>query len=211
MVSPTAACSLALIDDHEVVREGLRALLSTSDRTTVVYCGDQPHDAALAKANVALLDVDLGPAGLPVAQSVGVLTQAGSHVLLLSAYEDSVAIRSALNCGALGFVAKRVSLDALTEAIDVVASGELYLSMDLASILSLAPETPDLSPRELYALRLYASGLKLSAVAAHMGISPHTAKEYLDRVRTKYGQVGRTARTRTQMFAEAQRDGLLDP
>lgn len=211
MRTATAECSLALIDDHEVVREGLRALLAQSGRTPVVYCGDQPHEAALARAQVALLDVDLGPAGLPVSDSVQLLTEAGSHVLLLSAYEDSVAIRAALSCGALGFVAKRVSLDALVEAIDVVAGGELYLSMDLASILSLAPETPDLSPRELHTLRLYASGLKLSAVAAHMGISPHTAKEYLDRVRTKYANVGRTARTRTQMFAEAQRDGLLDP
>lgn len=210
MSTVTAQCSLALIDDHEVVREGLRALLAETGRTPVVYCGDQPHEAALSGAQVALLDVDLGPSGLPVSDSVQLLTEAGTHVLLLSAYEDSVAIRSALNCGALGFVAKRVSLDSLVEAIDVVASGELYLSMDLASILSLAPETPDLSPRELHALRLYASGLKLSAVAANMGISPHTAKEYLDRVRTKYGHVGRTARTRTQMFAEAQRDGLLD-
>ena len=211
MNAVSSECSLALIDDHEVVREGLRALLGGSGRTPVVYCGDQPHEAAMAGAQVALLDVDLGPSAASVSDSVQLLTDAGSHVLLLSAYEDSVAIRSALSYGALGFVAKRVSLDALLEAIDVVASGELYLSMDLASILSLAPETPDLSPRELHALRLYASGLKLSAVAANMGISPHTAKEYLDRVRNKYGHVGRTARTRTQMYAEAQRDGLLDP
>ncbi len=210
MSTATEKCRLALIDDHEVVREGLRALLAESGLTTVVYCGDKPHEAALVGAQVALLDVDLGPSGSPVSDSVQLLTEAGTHVLLLSAYDDSAAIRSALNCGALGFVAKRVSLEALIEAIEVVANGELYLSMDLASILSLAPETPDLSPRELHALRLYASGLKLSAVASTMGISPHTAKEYLDRVRTKYGHVGRTARTRTQMFAEAQRDGLLD-
>lgn len=42
-----------------------------------------------------------------------------------------------------------------------------------------------------------------------MGISPHTAKEYLDRVRAKYQQVGRPARTRTELYAEASRDGLL--
>ena len=81
--------------------------------------------------------------------------------------------------------------------------------MDLASILASTNDTPDLSPRELDALRLYASGLKLSAVAHRMGISPHTAKEYLDRVRAKYSQVGRPARTRTELYAAATRDGLL--
>ena len=83
------------------------------------------------------------------------------------------------------------------------ARGELYLSVDLAAILASAADTPDLSPRELDALRLYASGLKLSAVAHRMGISPHTAKEYLDRVRAKYAQVGRPARTRTELYAAA--------
>jgi DNA-binding CsgD family transcriptional regulator len=47
-------------------------------------------------------------------------------------------------------------------------------------------------------------------VANQLGISPHTAKEYLDRVRAKYAQVGRTARTRTELYVEANRDGLLE-
>jgi DNA-binding CsgD family transcriptional regulator len=79
-------------------------------------------------------------------------------------------------------------------------------------MLAAGPEAPDLSPRERDALRLYASGLKLAAVARRMDISPHTVKEYLDRVRMKYQQVGRPARTRTELYAEARRDGLLsDP
>jgi DNA-binding CsgD family transcriptional regulator len=82
--------------------------------------------------------------------------------------------------------------------------------VDLASILSAAVETPDLSPRESDALRLYASGLSMAAVARKMGISPHTAKEYLDRVRTKYAAVGRTARTRTELYAAARTDGIID-
>ena len=59
-------------------------------------------------------------------------------------------------------------------------------------------------------MRLYASGLKLTAVGHRMGISPHTAKEYLDRVRVKYANLGRDARTRTELYAEANRDGLLE-
>jgi DNA-binding CsgD family transcriptional regulator len=68
---------------------------------------------------------------------------------------------------------------------------------------------PNLSIQELSALRLYASGMKLDSVARRMNVSPATAKEYLDRVRAKYQQVGRPARTRTELYAAASRDGLL--
>lgn len=202
--------TVAVIDDHELVREGLAALLADHGIGTVLYSGARVDEAADCGAQVALLDVDLGPDGSTVGYGVVTLQEAGMRVLLISAYEDPNAVRTALKLGALGFVPKRVSFDTLTEAITTVARGDLYLSIDLASILAAASETPNLSPRELDALRLYASGLKLSAVANRMGISPHTAKEYLDRVRAKYANVGRSVRTRTDMYAEANRDGLLD-
>lgn len=203
--------TLAIIDDHELVREGLRALIEqqVTGRSPVRYCGPHPDEAVRALAQVALLDVNLGPTGPPVVSSVETLQAGGVRVLLMSAYEEPVLVRQALIAGALGFVPKRVSFNALREAVSTVAQGELYLSIDLASILAAATETPDLSPRELDALRLYSSGLKLSAVAHRMGVSPHTAREYLDRVRAKYANVGRSARTRTELYAEAARDGLL--
>ena len=203
---------LALIDDHELVREGLGALLATNAGTDVdiVYSGAVVTEALAVAPAVALLDVDLGPGSAPVAMSTAILTAAGVNVLLISAFDDAKSVRAGLKAGAFGFVAKRVSYDALAEALACTARGELYLSVELAAILATAAETPELSPRELDALRLYASGLKLSAVAHRMGISPHTAKEYLDRVRAKYSQVGRPARTRTELYAAASKDGLLD-
>ena len=206
-----APLRVAVIDDHELVREGLASLVSgqRSLATEVVYCGGNVVDAARANADVAILDIDLGPDSTSVSHGVLILQDAGAKVLVISAFEDPPAVRSALEMGALGFVPKRVSLDSLLEAIATVARGELYLSVDLAAILAAAVETPNLSPRELDALRLYASGLKLSAVGHRMGISPHTAKEYLDRVRMKYANLGRAARTRTELYAQANRDGLL--
>lgn len=202
---------LAVVDDHELVREGLAALLTKGDDLIgeVVYCGHSPKEAAAAGPDVALLDVDLGVGGTPVLEGVTILVAAGAQVLLISAYEDPVSVRAAMSAGALGFVPKRASPDTLREAIYTVARGELFLSRDLAAILARAPESPGLSPRELDALRLYASGLKLTAVAHRMGISPHTAKEYLDRARAKYAQIGRSARTRTELYAEATKDGFL--
>lgn len=203
---------LAVIDDHELVREGLVALLQNNNhqQIEVVYSGKDPQSALTCHPEVALLDVDLGPESESVAHNVARLTRAGVASLLISSNEDSVSIRAGLNAGALGFVPKRVSYQTLVEALSSVATGEIYLSVDLAAILAATVEKPDLSPRELDALRLYASGLTLSSVARRMGISPHTAKEYLDRVRNKYGQLGREARTRTELYVVAQDDGLLE-
>ena len=86
----------------------------------------------------------------------------------------------------------------------------MFLSVDLASILANAKDRPILSPRETDALRLYAAGLTLVAVGHRMGISPHTVKEYLDRVRRKYEIIGRSARTRTELYVVASDDGLLE-
>lgn len=205
--------SLAIIDDHELVREGLRALLAAQSdgRASVVYCGASVEEAADSAADVALLDVDLGPRAGDVATNCRALTSARMGVLLISAFDDPAAIRAGLVAGALGFVPKRVSYDELSAALEAVAADEIYLSVGLAGLLASAQDSPELSPREHDALRLYASGLTLAAVAGQMGISPHTAKEYLDRVRAKYRQVGRPVRTRTDLYAEASRDGLLRP
>jgi DNA-binding NarL/FixJ family response regulator len=202
---------LAVIDDHELIREGLRALVAAQDddEVEIVYSGDSVSKAVASRPGVALLDVDLGQGADPVGVNAEAFTAAGIPVLLISAFDDAAAVRSGLKSGALGFIPKRVSYETLIEALRSVWSGELYLSVDLASMLAAASDTPDLSPRELDALRLYASGLKLAAVAHRMGISPHTAKEYLDRVRAKYLQVGRPARTRTELYVAAARDGLL--
>lgn len=207
-----SVATVAIIDDHELVREGLAALLTDGEHAVGVlaYSGLSIDDACAVRPDIALLDVDLGPQARRLADSVAALIDAGSRVLLISAFEDAAAVRSAMTAGALGFVPKRASAETLREAIETVLQDEFYLSVDLASILASAQESPDLSPRELSALRLYASGLKLSAVANQMGISPHTAKEYLDRVRSKYATLGRHARTRTELYAEAQRDGLLE-
>ncbi len=212
-VGTKSAMRLAIVDDHELVREGLRALIAAQDDGSVDICYSGAHvaEALACDPTVVLLDVELGPGAADVATNTGIFDDAGIPVLLISAFDEPVTIRAGMRAGALGFVPKRVTYGQLMEALEIVARDELYLSVDLASMLASAADTPDLSPRELDALRLYASGLKISAVAHRLGISPHTAKEYLDRVRAKYREVGRPAGTRTELYAAATRDGLLPP
>ena len=213
----SAIVSIGIVDDHELVRQGLASLLhgsslgdSTGLVTEVVYCGGDPVACVERRPDVALLDVDLGPGSPRVEDSVRTCVEQDIAVLLISAFDDARSIRAGLRAGALGFVPKRVSWHVLAEALSTVAKDELFLSVDLASILATAVDAPDLSPRESDALRLYASGMSIAAVGRKMGISPHTAKEYLDRVRAKYAAVGRTARTRTELYAAARADGLID-
>jgi DNA-binding NarL/FixJ family response regulator len=203
---------LAVIDDHELVRQGLVALLSQSEQPLIeiTYSGADIAQAIHSQPDIALLDIDLGVGSNPVRVNIDNLIGAGVAVLLISSSEEAQVIRHGLNAGALGFVPKRVSYQILIEALNQVNMGEIFLSVDLAAILTATVDKPDLSPRELDALRLYASGLTLNMVARRMKISPHTAKEYLDRVRNKYGQKGREARTRTELYVAAQDDGLLD-
>lgn len=68
---------------------------------------------------------------------------------------------------------------------------------------------PRLAPRERQVVVLYVSGMTLDSVAQRLSISPHTAKEYLDRARGKYAEVGRPVPTKIDLFWEAIRDGLI--
>jgi len=207
------AIRVVVIDDHELVRQGLVSLLTHDfpERVDVVFSGENLASLPDLPADVVLLDVDLGAGSSPIEENVAKLVAADHNVLLMSANEDPSAIRRGLQQGALGFIPKRVSTQILFLAIETVAAGEMYLSVDLASILANAKDRPELSPREIDALRLYAAGLTLAAVAHRMGISPHTAKEYLDRVRRKYEVIGRSARTRTELYVVASDDGILEP
>jgi len=212
VVPAQGALRVVVIDDHELVREGLVSLMTRDfpNELEVVYSGEAVTLPAQLHADVVLLDVDLGSTSRSVEVNVAQLIAADHNVLLMSANEDSFAIRRGLQEGALGFIPKRVSAHDLLVALQSVAAGEMYLSVDLAAILANAKDRPDLSPREIDTLRLYAAGLTLTAVAHRMGISPHTAKEYLDRIRRKYELIGRSARTRTELYVVASDDGILD-
>jgi DNA-binding NarL/FixJ family response regulator len=209
--SAISAMRVIIIDDHELVREGLVSLITHyfPDHITVIFSGENLESLGGLVCDVVLLDVDLGPGSNPVEANVADLVAANHNVLLISSSEDSIGIRHGLNAGALGFIPKRVGTEVLFSALETVAAGEMFLSVDLASILANAPDRPELSPRETDALRLYAAGLTLVAVAHRMEISPHTAKEYLDRVRRKYELIGRSARTRTELYVVALDDGIL--
>jgi DNA-binding NarL/FixJ family response regulator len=205
------ARSVAIVDDHALFADALRSWAEDHlPDVRIVYAGPDP-DAVPPGTDVVLLDIDLGDSRPSAAATTARLVAAGSAVLLVSALGAPGDIRPAITAGAMGYVPKREPPQVLAQGIRVVLQGEMYMTPDLAAVLVAAIDRPDLSPQELTALRLYASGLKLDAVARRMGISASTVREYLQRVRRKYAQVGREVRTKTDLYAAAVKDGLLDP
>lgn len=202
-----------ILDDHALFHQALMSWLQVrGDGIEVAYAGAD-IDAALGAApdsDVVLLDLDLGVDAPALPQLVTSFMGAGCGVLIVSAMGSPRIVRQGMAAGALGYMSKREDPADLLGAIRSVASGEGFLTPEMAAVLAESPQdVPNLSIQELSALRLYASGLKLESVARRMNVSPATAKEYLDRVRAKYAAAHRVVRTKSDMRRAAVEDGFL--
>ncbi|MEP9417195.1 hypothetical protein ABLE92_23045 [Gordonia sp. VNQ95] len=116
-----------------------------------------------------------------------------------------------VTAGVAAVVSKTDAFDNLLEALDAAVSGRKWMTPTMArSVLDDRDATrPELSPREIEALRLYACGKKLGSVARRMGTAPSNAKRYADGDRRKCESVGFWARTRSELCAAATEDGHI--
>ncbi|MGB9373096.1 MAG: response regulator transcription factor [Jiangellales bacterium] len=202
---------VAIVDDHELFADALRVWAAENlERVEVVYSGPDPS-AVPDGTDLVLLDIDLGEDERPAEDVTADLVERGIAVLLVSSVGEAGLIRPAIAAGALGYVPKREGSDVLHDAVDAALRGDIYVSPDLAAVMMVSIDRPEFSAQERTALRLYASGLKLEAVSRRMNVSPSTVREYLARVRRKYSYVGRDVRTKTDMYAAAVRDGIIEP
>ncbi len=210
----TTIISVAAVDDHPIVLRGLTDVLAGLDGIELVATATSIR-ALLAgpgrQAQVTLLDLDLGD-GSEAPGNIQALTEAGSSVIVFSALGEPEAVRGAMRAGACGFVTKTDDVDELGTAIRAASAGNGWVSPHLAFVLltDKAPDRPQLSPQEMEALRLYATGMALKTVARKMEVSPETAKQYIERVRVKYRRAGREADTKIDLYRRAVEDGLLD-
>jgi DNA-binding NarL/FixJ family response regulator len=204
---------VAIVDDHESVRLGLRSALENAD---IEVAADAPTVDGLisaldgAKVDVVVLDLSLVD-GSSVTDNVKRVEGMGAAVLVHSIADRVASVREALAAGAGGVVPKASPMSAVVGAINELASGNVLNNLEWASAIDADSEfaKAELTPRERDALHLYASGLPLKVVATELGIAPSTAKEYLDRVRVKYVAVGRPAPTKLDLLRRAVEDGIL--
>lgn len=209
------ALTIGAIDDHPALLHGLEAVLREALGLGIDFVPAptvRQFLAARRHCDVTLLDLSLDDDTSPV-ENVERLVAAGYPVLLYTQEHHQRPVARGLLAGASGVVLKTQPLSDLVAAIRQVAVGEPYLNAEWAAALEAESQfhAPMLSPRELEALQMYATGLPLKSVARLMGVTQDTVRMYLLRVRSKYGQTGRTVATRTDYYIRAVEDGHLPP
>jgi DNA-binding NarL/FixJ family response regulator len=186
--------TVLLVDDHPVVRRGLRALLEVQDGIVVAgEAGDGPTAVSLAatlRPDIVLLDLRLP--GVDGAALIEPLRAAGTRVLVLtSATEPSVAAR-AVRAGAAGVLYKDIDPDALVRAIRSVRDGHVLLAPETVSSLLRGSRAEALTPRESEVLARIAEGRSNREIARLLGLSEKTVKAHVSSVLAKLGVQDRT-------------------
>ncbi|AHI00780.1 response regulator transcription factor [Kutzneria viridogrisea] len=198
-----------LVDDHPVVRAGLRALLAEApDVELVGEAGDGQRAVELAaQADVVLMDLQLGQ-GIDGAEATRRICagDSGARVLVLTTYDSDADILRAIEAGATGYLLKDTQPAELLRAIRGAASGQTVLAPLVASRLGARKRMPGtaLTARETEILQLAAEGASNRAIARQLFITEATVKSHLVQVFGKLGVDNRTAAT-----AEGRRRGVI--
>jgi two-component system, NarL family, response regulator DevR len=199
----SARITAFLMDDHEVVRQGVRALLeSTGDIVVVGEAANATEAVARIPAlrpDVAILDVRV-PDGNGIEVCREVRSRIGTNCLMLTSYSDDEALFEAIMAGAAGYVLKQVRGTELLTAVKRVAAGESLLDPTitarvLARLRSHSDEDPRLArltPQERRILHLIADGMTNRQIAREMHLAEKTIKNYVSNLLNKLGMERRT-------------------
>ncbi|MBI5563270.1 MAG: response regulator transcription factor [Chloroflexi bacterium] len=211
---------LLIVDDHEVVRLGLRTLLDDeADLLVVAEAGtadEALHEVERYRPQVAIVDINLpGRSGLEACREIR-RRFPDTRVVILTSYADDNFIAQALRAGAAGYVLKQVGGDELIRAVRVAARGETALDPHTAArvvarlneleIKADEDVVQHLSARERDVLRLAAAGKTNKAIGAALGLSDITVRNYLSTILEKL-----SLSNRVELAAFAMKHHLLDP
>ncbi len=190
---------ILVVDDHAVVREGIRRLLTTVSGAEILDAANAADALAICRAeplDVIVLDINLqGSSGLELLRRLKQETSA--RVIMFTMHvEPSYAMR-ALRAGAAGYVSKSAGAEELVDAVKKIAAGDRYLDTVIANELVFNPAAADdplgkLTNREVEILRLLGEGKTLAQIATIFGIAYKTIANSCSRLKEKLG-VERTA------------------
>jgi DNA-binding NarL/FixJ family response regulator len=189
-----------LVDDHPVVRVGLRGMLAAADDLEVVGEAGSGQEALVLTATLRP-DVVLMDLRMPGSDGVTATARIGERfpqvrVLVLTTYDTDADILPAIEAGAAGYLLKDTPVAALAEAIRAAARGETVLASQVAARLLTrlrAPAAEQLTPREVEVLSLVAQGLSNVEIGRVLRIGEATVKTHLLRAFAKLGVNDRTA------------------
>ena len=186
---------ILIVDDHAVLREGVRRLLSTIPGSQIFEAATGHEALSIFRKQqptVTVLDVNLnGASGLELLQRLKSESRTARIVMFTMHSEPSYAAR-AIRAGAMGYVSKSADAEELIAAVKKVAEGENYLDRELASVLAFTPAQSadpfsNLSNREVEIMRLLGEGKSLKQIASTFGIAYKTVANSCSRLKTKLG------------------------
>jgi len=202
---------LLLAEDHALVRDALRLFVSVQpDMTLVAQCSDGSEvleQVRLHQPDVLLLDLGLpGVDGLEIMAALARESLA-TRVLVVTARLDAASVKTSLALGASGYLPKSEDAEALLAAVRRVASGQIYVSPEVAMLFDgespVGSAAEALSARETEVLTLVGSGLSSKEIARQLGISDFTVRKHRENLCRKLG-----ARNAPELVACALRLGL---
>lgn len=198
------AVRILIVDDHQLAREGLKAVLANADFTVVGEAASGEEAIALVTTlvpDVVLMDVRLGPGidGLEATRRIAALGLP-SRVLMLSLHDMPAYVREALAAGAAGYVLKDASITELRGAVSQVMAGQSVMPLNLINAALRQSEREvrpadalnTLTPREREVLVQIAEGLTNKEIARQLSVSPATIKAHVERIIAKLGVSDRT-------------------
>jgi DNA-binding NarL/FixJ family response regulator len=200
---------LLLVDDHAIVREGLRALLENEDSLAIVGEAANGNEAvdliSRLRPDVTLMDLKMP--GLPAVDAIRAIRalHPETQVLVLTSYLDDAQVADVIAAGALGYVLKDVAAAELIRAIATVARGEPWLHAEAQRSLVKRIRKPAavdplalLSERELSVLRLIAKGMSNRDIGHALKLTEGTVKGYVSNI---LGKLKLEDRTQAALFA----------
>jgi DNA-binding NarL/FixJ family response regulator len=202
-----------VVDDHPVVRQGLRTFLDLQPDITVV--GEATDGAscvaAAAELHPDVILLDLRMPGSDGVEALHGLRELGlpARALVITSFTEPAAVLPAVRAGASGYVYKDVDPPALAAAIRAVHAGHVLLHPDVAAVLATGTRSADaahLTSRERDVLVEVAHGRSNREIARELGLAEKTVKTHMSAILTKLG-----VQDRTQAALFAVRSGLVDP
>jgi DNA-binding NarL/FixJ family response regulator len=192
-----------LVDDHKIMRDGIKAILNRSGEFRVAGEAENGSDAVqfVKKFHPQMVLMDIGLPGLNGVETTAEILryQPECKIVILSMYDDENSVVSAVRSGARAFVLKRASDGDLLEALRIVAAGGMYLSPQVSDRLLTRIQKGDLesramptvleslSPREVQVLRLVAEGKTSKEIAVLLDLREQTVRSYRKTMMKKLG------------------------
>jgi DNA-binding NarL/FixJ family response regulator len=212
--SAGAPISVLIVDDHQMVRDGLKAWLEEESDVAVVGAvgtiGKALELAADIRPDVVLMDFHL-PDGDGIEATIGIIAAAPqASVIMMSGSVTDDLLSRAISAGCCGFLAKERGSTDLVNAVRSAAKGETLLPREVLAALVGRMRNPTPKPehgltkRELEVLHLLAQGLSTSAICERLFLSEHTTRNHVRNILMKLG-----AHSKLEAVATATREGLL--